>query len=92
MEFLSHDFGSRYASKLIKNSKDADYSLVSKKILSQKMARWAGAQRQVYWPKRQKPTPIVTSPTESSKPETKKLFSIWTIEDSLNPQMVWTAL
>jgi len=31
MGFLSHNFGSRYASKPINNSKDTDYSLVYKK-------------------------------------------------------------
>jgi len=45
--FLSHAFGSRHASKSVKGSKDADHSLVSTKILSQKMADWVGAQRQV---------------------------------------------
>jgi len=34
--FLAHNFGSRYARKTLKGSKDADHSLVSKKNLSQK--------------------------------------------------------
>jgi len=34
--FFSHNFGSRYASKPIKGSKDADYNLVCKIILSPK--------------------------------------------------------
>jgi len=35
--FLGHDFGSRYARKPIKGSEDSDDSLVSNKILSQKL-------------------------------------------------------
>jgi len=35
--FLSHNLGSRYARKPIKDSKNSDDSLVSKKILSQKI-------------------------------------------------------
>jgi len=35
--FLSLNFGSRYARKPIKGSKDSDHSLDSKKILIQKM-------------------------------------------------------
>jgi len=38
----SHNFGSRYASKPIKDSKDSDDSLRSKTKLSQKMAHWVG--------------------------------------------------
>jgi len=34
--FLSHNFGSRYATKSTMRSKDTDHSLVSKKRLSQK--------------------------------------------------------
>jgi len=34
--FLSHNFGFRYARKPIKGSKDADFSLVSKKTLAKK--------------------------------------------------------
>jgi len=33
--FSPHNFGYRYARKLFKGSKDADFGLVSKKILSQ---------------------------------------------------------
>jgi len=49
--FLNQNFGSRYASKSIKGSKDADFSLVSKKTLSQKMAHWVGTQGQINLPK-----------------------------------------
>ena len=37
--FLSHNFGSRYARKPIKSSKDSEHVLVSKKSLKQKTAR-----------------------------------------------------
>jgi len=40
---LSYNFDSRNARKPIKLSTDSDYSLVSKKNLSQKMARYGGA-------------------------------------------------
>jgi len=54
MRFLIHIFGSRYASKPIKGSKCADYSLVSNKTLSQKMSCWIG---QVYLTKKVKAHP-----------------------------------
>jgi len=41
--FLWHNFGSRYARKSIKGSKDSDDSLVFHKILSQRLAHWTGA-------------------------------------------------
>jgi len=39
--FLWHNFGSRYARKPIKSSKDSDDSLISKKNLSQKIGSLA---------------------------------------------------
>ena len=45
--FLGLNFDSRYASKPIKPCIKSDDSLLSKKNLSQKMARWFGAQCQV---------------------------------------------
>jgi len=45
--FLAHDFEFRYARKSIKGSKVANFILVSKKNLSQKMAYSIGAQGQV---------------------------------------------
>ena len=45
--FLSHNFGSRYARKPLKGSKDLEYTLDSKTTLGQKMAYWVGAQGQV---------------------------------------------
>jgi len=55
--FFKPNFGSRYVSKPIKGSKDSDYSLVCKKILSQKMAHWVGTQGQVYLAKEAKTCP-----------------------------------
>jgi len=40
--YLSQNFGSRYASKSIKGSEDADQSIFQKKI-EPKMAHWLGA-------------------------------------------------
>jgi len=54
IRFLSHNFGYRYARKAIKGCKDADHSLVSKKILSQKTARWVGTQGKIKLAKIQK--------------------------------------
>jgi len=41
--FLSDNFGYRYARKPLKGSKDADFSLISNKIFSSKIARWFDA-------------------------------------------------
>jgi len=39
---MIHNFGSRYARKPIKGSKDSDDSLVSKKTGAKKLAHWIG--------------------------------------------------
>jgi len=44
---LAHNFDSRYARKSIKGSNDWGDRLVSKKILSQKLDHWIGAQGRV---------------------------------------------
>jgi len=54
MGFLSHNFGSRYASKPIKDSKDTDYSPFSKKSWAKKMAFWVSTQGQIYLAKKAK--------------------------------------
>ena len=41
--FLWNNFGSRYARKPIKGSKDSDDRLDSKTILAKKLAHWMGA-------------------------------------------------
>jgi len=51
--FLSHNFSSRYAIKPIKDSRYADYNLVSKK----KKNSWVSAQNQVYLAKKAKRCP-----------------------------------
>ena len=53
---------------------DLDDHLVSKKILSQKMAHWIGAQGQSKLVKNEKNTHFVTSPQENSKHKSKKIF------------------
>jgi len=40
--FFDPYFGSKYARKLIKASKDSDDSLVSKKAWAKKLAHWIG--------------------------------------------------
>jgi len=45
--FFIDNFGCRYARKPFKGFKDADFDLVSDKILSQNMADWVGTQGQV---------------------------------------------
>jgi len=77
--FLSCNFGSRYASKSIKGSKDADFDLVSKTTLSQKMAHWIGAQGQVKLSKNVKTSPHYDiTPRKPQIQNEKKLFSIST--------------
>jgi len=44
IRFLTHNFGYRHARKPIKGSNGADFSLVFKNVLSQKIAGWVGAQ------------------------------------------------
>jgi len=75
MGLLSHNSETRFARRSIKGSEDAEDRLVSKKILSQKMAHCVGAQDQVKLVKRQKHAFIVTSPTENHKPNSKKFFN-----------------
>ena len=45
--FLSHNFGFSYVKKLIKDSKNMDFSLVSNKNFSQKIVGWISTQGQV---------------------------------------------
>jgi len=74
--FLRHNFGSRYAIKSIKGSKDADHSLVSKKRLSKKMTHWVGAQGQVKLAKTAKTSPIMTLPRKTPNPKRKSFFNL----------------
>ena len=74
--FLWHNFGSRYARKPIKGSKDSDDSLASKQNLSQKFGSFDWRP----WPgkvghKSAKTPPLVTSPQENPKLKTEIFFS-----------------
>jgi len=75
MGFLCHNSGSRHGKRSIKGCKDADDHLVSKTILSPKMAHWIGAQGQVKFVKNSKTCPFVTSPKENSKPKSTIFFN-----------------
>jgi len=76
--FLSHNFGSRYARKPIKGSKDSDDSLDSINTLSQKVGQLGCHQCQVTSAiKSWRHANIMTSPPENSKPKTN-FFKIWT--------------
>jgi len=70
-----HNFGYRYARKSFNSSKDADFGLVSKKIMSQMNGpmRWGpvpakGSQ------KKARTFPLVAVPPENPKPKTKNFF------------------
>jgi len=73
--FLNHNFGSRYASKSNKGSKDADPSLVSKKCWDKKMSHWIGARGQVKLAKNAKTS---CYPRKIPNLKRKKFFKIWT--------------
>ena len=74
---MSHNFGSRYARKSVKGSKDLDDGgLVSKATWAKKMARWVGAQGQVILAKKVKTCDRYdVSPRKRKK---KKVFLVWT--------------
>jgi len=63
--FLCHNFGYRYARQPIKGLKDLDFSLVSNKNISQKIARWVGAQDQIKLAKNLKTLLFLIFPTEN---------------------------
>ena len=72
--FLRHNFGYRYVSKPIKGLKDVDFSLVSKRNLSEKngLFGWRPGPDKV-GPK-SKTLSLLMSPTENPKPKTKKFI------------------
>jgi len=76
--YLSHNFGSRYAKKSIKCSKDSDDNLDSKKTLSQKIGSlgWRPGQGKVH--QKAKNTHTCDDSTDNPKPKTKILFSVST--------------
>ena len=75
--FLSHNFGSKYAIKPIKDSKGADFSLVSKRHEA-KNGCWVDAQGQIKLAKNLKTSPLMTSPSDNSKRKSENLFKIGT--------------
>ena len=75
--FFVHNFGYRYARKSFKGSKDADFALVSKKILSQndRLIGWGpgpgkGGQKKTKYPHLQR------TPTEPETDNEKRFLSI----------------
>ena len=88
---ISHNSGSRCARKSIEGSKDADYSLISKKSLSQKIICWVGAQGQVKLAKNVKTSSDYDVTHTKPKPESKKFF-FNLLKDLPNPLKVLTLL
>jgi len=82
--FLAHIFGSRYATKPTKGSKDSNDNLVSNKILNQDidLLDWHLGPGKI-GPKIKKT--LLTSPPEKLKLETKKIFLQSQLEDVPNP-------
>ena len=80
-----HNFHYRYARKSFKGSKDADFALVSKTVLSQKNGPMGwGPGPAEGGPKKAKIPPLVAVPPENPKPKTK-IFFPFRLEDLLNP-------
>jgi len=84
--FFVHNFGCRYARKSCKGSTDADFGLVSDKILSQNNGPmgWGpgpgeGGQKNAKTP------PLAALPPENPKPKAKKFFFRFWLDDLLNP-------
>jgi len=82
---LSHSFDSRYASKLIKGSKDVDHSLASKKTLSQKWLIVLAPRARWIWPKARKHLPSWRYPRKLQTQNRKCFFFQSALEDLLNP-------
>jgi len=77
--FFVHNFGYRYARYPFKGCKDADFCLVSDKILIQHNGSMGwGLGPGKSGKKNAKTPPLVAFPPESVKPETKNFFSIAT--------------
>ena len=83
--FFVHSFGYRYARYPFKGCKDADFCLVSDKILIQHNGSMGwGLGPGKSGKKNAKTPPLVAFPPESVKPETKKFFRSQ-LEGLLNP-------
>jgi len=73
--FLWHNFGSGYARKSIKGSKNSKDSLVSTKYLGQNVGPFDGHPRPgKVGHKNAKTPPLVTAPQENPKPKTENFF------------------
>jgi len=84
--FMSHNFGSRYAKKLIKGSKGSYSSQDSNKTLSPKnvpLVRRPGPGKDGQ--DNAKTPLLVTFPPEKLKSKTKKIFFLSAVQDLLNP-------
>jgi len=71
--FLTHNFGYRYASRSIKGSIDADFSLVFKKTLIKTMIHWVRGQVKVAKNMKTCPHCDVTSRTRQTE---KRFFDL----------------
>ena len=90
---MSHNFRSRYSRKSIQElSKDTDFGLVSKTILSQNNGPMGVVQGQVKVAKKIKNTPTYSGPPSEPHTEYENHFFRFQAEDLLNPRMVWIAL
>jgi len=90
---MSHNFRSRYARKSFKGSKNADFGLVSKKVLSQNNGPMGfGPGPGKGGQKKQKHPHLQRSPQRTPNRKRKSNFFRFQAEDLLNPRMVWKAL
>ena len=90
---MSRNFRSRYARKSFEGSKDADFGLVSKKILTQNNGPMGcGPEPGKGGQKKQKRPHLQQSPSEPQTENENRFFFRFQAEDVLNPRMVWIAL
>ena len=87
--FLAHNFGSTYARKPLKSSKDADHSLVFKENLSQKYGSlgWGPGPGKV-GPKVAKTCPHCDVIHRKLQTKNEKFFFQSQLKDLLNPLML----
>jgi len=78
-----HNFGSRYIRKPFKVSKDADFGLVLKKNLSQKMNQRVGVQGQIN--SAVKTCPHCDVIPRKPQIQSENIFFRYQLEDLLNP-------
>ena len=91
--FMSYNFRSRYARKSFMGSKDADFGLVSKKILRQNNGPMGcGPGPGKGGQKKQKHPHLQRSLQRTPNRKRKSFFFRFQDEDLLNPRMVWIVL